>query len=105
MAVNLSALSADGPLPPGRFLVLITNFIKIGSGSQTLMGGFTDTQTAWRSHKATSRKHAKTKSSWKNKSPTFRLCDTDRTENYISNNSSIIACVFVAEANFLPAVA
>jgi hypothetical protein len=44
-------------------VLYIPNFIKIGSGSQTLMGGFTETQIAWRSHKATSRKQAKTRSS------------------------------------------
>jgi hypothetical protein len=29
----------------------IPNFIKIGSDIQKLIGGYTDTQTAWRSHK------------------------------------------------------
>jgi hypothetical protein len=31
----------------------IPSFIKIGSGIQKLREGFTDTQTAWRSHKPT----------------------------------------------------
>jgi hypothetical protein len=36
-------------------VIYIPSFIKIGSGIQKLMGGgeFTDTQTAWRSHKPT----------------------------------------------------
>jgi hypothetical protein len=33
--------------------ICIPNFIKIGSGIQKLMEGFTDTQTGWRSHKPT----------------------------------------------------
>jgi hypothetical protein len=33
-------------------MIHILNFIKISSGIQKLMGGYTDTQTAWRSHKA-----------------------------------------------------
>jgi hypothetical protein len=28
-------------------IIYIPSFIKIGSGIQTLMGGYTDTQTAW----------------------------------------------------------
>jgi hypothetical protein len=31
----------------------IPTFIKIGSGIQTLIGGYTDTQTEWISHKPT----------------------------------------------------
>jgi hypothetical protein len=37
-------------------MIYIPGFIKIASGIQKLMGGFTDTQitqTAWRSHKPT----------------------------------------------------
>jgi hypothetical protein len=35
-------------------MMYIPSFINIGSGIQKLMGwGFTDTQTAWRSHKPT----------------------------------------------------
>jgi hypothetical protein len=34
-------------------MIYISGFIKIGSGIQKVRGGFTDTQTAWRSHKPT----------------------------------------------------
>jgi hypothetical protein len=34
-------------------MIYITRFIKIGSGIQKLIGGYTDAQTAWRSHKPT----------------------------------------------------
>jgi hypothetical protein len=33
---------------------------------------------------------------------TFLGYDTDRTENYASNNYSIVACVFVAAGTCLP---
>jgi hypothetical protein len=32
-------------------MIYIPSFIKFGSGIQKLMGGCTDIQTAWRSHK------------------------------------------------------
>jgi hypothetical protein len=32
----------------------------------------------------------------------FPSYDTDRIENDVSNNSSIVACVFVAAVTFLP---
>jgi hypothetical protein len=34
-------------------MMYIPCFIKTGSGIQKLIGGFTDAQTAWRSHKLT----------------------------------------------------
>jgi hypothetical protein len=34
-------------------MIYIPTFIEIGSGIQKLMGGYTYTQTAWRSHKST----------------------------------------------------
>jgi hypothetical protein len=33
--------------------VYIPSFIKIGSGVQKIIGGFSDTQTVWRPHKPT----------------------------------------------------
>jgi hypothetical protein len=33
-------------------MIYIPHFIKIGSGTQKLMEGYTDTQTGWRSHKS-----------------------------------------------------
>jgi hypothetical protein len=41
-------------------------------------------------------------SSGKNLSPVFLRYDTGRIENDASNNSSIVACVFVAAVTFLP---
>jgi hypothetical protein len=32
-------------------MIYIPSFIKIGSGIQKVMGGYLDTQTAWRLHK------------------------------------------------------
>jgi hypothetical protein len=34
-------------------IIYVSFFIKIGSGIQKLTGGYTDTQTAWASHKST----------------------------------------------------
>jgi hypothetical protein len=34
-------------------MIYVPSFIKIGSGVQKLIGGDTNTQTAWRSHKPT----------------------------------------------------
>jgi hypothetical protein len=34
-------------------MIYILSFINIGSGVQKFIGGYTDTQTAWRSHKPT----------------------------------------------------
>jgi hypothetical protein len=31
-------------------MIYIPSFVMIGSGIQKLIGGYTDTQTAWRSH-------------------------------------------------------
>jgi hypothetical protein len=42
-----------------------------------------------------------TRSSGKNKSPTFLLYDMDRTENVASNNYSIVSCVFLAAGTCL----
>jgi hypothetical protein len=43
-----------------------------------------------------------TRNSGKNESPTFLWYYTDRIESYASNNSSTVACVFVAAVTFLP---
>jgi hypothetical protein len=34
-------------------MIYVSSFLIIGLGIQKLMAGFTDTQTAWRSHKRT----------------------------------------------------
>jgi hypothetical protein len=40
-------------------MIYILSFIMVGSGIQKLIGGFTNTQTIWRSHKPTLGKYAK----------------------------------------------
>jgi hypothetical protein len=41
-------------------MIYMPSFINTGSGNEKLIGGeFTDTQTAWKSHKPTSEKQAK----------------------------------------------
>jgi hypothetical protein len=34
-------------------MICIPSFMKTGSGTQHLLGGYTDTQTGWRLHKST----------------------------------------------------
>jgi hypothetical protein len=80
-----------------RAVIYVPSFIKIGSGIQKwVSGGFTDTQTAWRSHKYTLDKKF-----WEILIAYFPWYNTDRIENNGSNNSSIVACVFVTAFKFL----
>jgi hypothetical protein len=53
-------------MPLRRIQVPLNQVIKIGLGKQKLMGrgGFTDTQTAWRSHKPTLGKKADNRAVW-----------------------------------------
>jgi hypothetical protein len=65
-----------------RVMIYVPSLIKIGSGIQKLIGGYTEKKTATWSHKAT-------------------LCFQTKESRLKNNNSSIVACVFVAALTFL----
>jgi hypothetical protein len=53
-------------------------------------------------HSGNSEENVLNKKFWEELIPYFPWYDTDRIENDASNNSSIVACVFVATVTFSP---